>query len=200
MASSRERARRFGIARRVSALGFALVAASACSVGHGEGELYGTVEVPSCRIPARYELNPTAFFAQSIEQLLRIRVQRGSDLEVRSDGIAILVENAALVKREYLGQDLDLTPESEPRISVSVYLNESCPPGRKHTPVVLAAVGGAIKFDEIYAPEVDEDDVQIRAELKSVRFEDPRNPERRAELSGYFDFLYVRGSPAQRFP
>ena len=52
----------------------------------------------------------------------------------------------------------------------------------------------------IYAPEVNKDQVRIAAELTNVRFEDPRNDDRFAVLSGRFDFLYVRGSPAQRFP
>jgi hypothetical protein len=171
-----------------------------CSVGHGTGDVSGEVEVAGCAIATSYQLNPTAFFAQAVEDLLRIRVQRGSDLEVRSDGIAILVEDASLIKEAYLGQSLDVASDSEPRVDVSVFLNESCPPGRDRTPVALSAVSGTIRFRDIYAPEVDDEDVRIRARLENVRFEDPRNPERNATLSGDFDFLYVRGSPAQRFP
>ncbi len=178
---------------------FALLSAG-CSVGHGTGEVHGEVEVAGCAIATSYQLNPTAFFAQATEDLLRIRVQRGSDLEVRSDGIGILVEDATLIQREYLGQSLEVGPDTDPRVDVSVFLNESCPPGRERTPVVLSAVSGTIRFRDIYAPEVDDEDVRIRAELENVRFEDPRNPDRNAELSGKFDFLYVRGSPAQRFP
>jgi hypothetical protein len=176
------------------------VALAACSVGHGNGEVHGEVQVPGCNVSSRYELKPSAFFAQTVEDLLRIRVQRGSDLEVRSDGLAILVEDASVLKREHLGQALDVSPDAEPHVDMSVYLNESCPPGRDRTPVALGAVSGEIRFYEIYAPEVDDEDVRIRAEFKAVRFEDPRNPDRNAELSGSFDFLYVRGSPAQRFP
>lgn len=172
----------------------------ACSVGHGRGDISGTVGVAGCRAAGRYELGPTAFFAQATEQLLRIRVQRGSDLEVRSDGLAVLVEDASIVKREYLGAKLSVAPDSEPRIDMSVFLNESCAPGRDQTPVVLPAVSGTIRFDKIYAPEVDKREVEITATLENVRFEDPRNSERWAELNGDFDFLYVRGSPAQRFP
>jgi hypothetical protein len=172
---------------------------AACSVGHGEGDIYGRVDVADCDTTARYELNPTAFFAQDVEDLLRIRVQRGSDLEVRSDGLAVLVSDASRLKREFLGQAIDVAGD-DPDVNVSVFLNESCPPGRDRTPVALGAVSGTIRFDAIYAPRVDDDEVQIRAVLENVRFEDPRNAERSAELSGFFDFLYVRGSPAQRFP
>jgi len=79
--------------------------------------------------------------------------------------------------------------------------NDTCPPERDKTPVVLKAVSGTLRFDDIYAPKVDKDAVRIHGELSNVRFEDDKDPEARwAELSGTFDFLYVRGSPAQRFP
>jgi len=186
--------------RFLARVGLVLLAAQSCSVGHGDGDISGTVAISGCEVKGRYDLSPTAFFAQATEQLLRIRVQRGSDLEVRSDGLAVLVEDATLVKREYVGRTLSVSPMATPRIDLSLFLNDSCPPGRDETPVVLAAVSGSIRFDEIYAPQVDEDEVQITAVIENVRFEDPRNAERWAELSGNFDFLYVRGSPAQRFP
>lgn len=190
----RSRLARFGVG-----LGALLVASSAaCSVGHGEGELNGTVSIPDCR-SGEYRLEPSAFFGQAVENLLRLRVQRGSDLEVRSDGLAVLVSDASQVKREFLNRPINVA-EVPARVSVSLYLNASCPTGRDKTPVVLPAVSGTIRFEAIYAPRVNDDEVQISAELQDIRFEDPRNPERTAELSGFFDFLYVRGSPSQRFP
>jgi hypothetical protein len=183
------------------ACAFALAAfGPACSVGHGDGAITGTISIEGCRAQAAYDLAPTAFFAQAVEQLLRIRVQRGSDLEVKSDGIAVLVEDAALVKREFLGEAIDVSSTSGPRIDVSVFLNETCPPGRDKTPVALKAVSGTIRFEQLYAPKADKDEVEIDAYLEDMRFEDPRNAARWAELSGNFNFLYVRGSPAQRFP
>jgi hypothetical protein len=192
VASSRDRSFR-------SALLAAACALTSCSVGHGDGEVTGTVNLPGCRKGA-YALNPTAFFAQAAEQLLRISVQRGSDVEVRSDGIAVLVEDASRVKREGLNRDLALGMMGDPRIDMTLYLNESCPAERDFTPVVLGAVSGTVRFVEIYAPRVDKDEVRIQARFTNVRFEDPRTSERWAELEGDFDFLYVRGSPAQRFP
>ncbi len=173
---------------------------AACSVGHGDGEVSGTISIEGCRAQASYDLGPTAFFAQAVEQLLRIRVQRGSDLEVKSDGIAVLVTDATLVKREFLGQSIDVSSPSGPRVDVSVFLNETCPPGRDRTPVALSAVSGTVRFEQLYAPKVNKEEVEIDAYLEDMRFEDPRNPARWAELSGHFNFLYVRGSPAQRFP
>ncbi len=185
------------MAGRLSLLLCGLVTAS-CSVGHGEGDLIGTVSIPGCRSGA-YSLGPSAFFGQAVEQLLRIRLQRGSDLEVRSDGLAVLVSDATQVKREFLNRDIDVAEEPE-RVLLSLYLNESCPTGRDKSPVVLPAVSGSIRFEAIYAPQVKENEVQIAAELRDIRFQDPRNPQRTAELNGFFDFLYVRGSPSQRFP
>lgn len=185
----------------------ALIAAS-CSVGHGTGEVWGEAEIDSCHLKGAYQLGPSAFFAQTAEQVLRIRVQRGSDIEVRSDGVAVLVEDAAFVKRNLLGQDIQVATvsssrtgdEGASRVDMTLYMNESCPAERDKTPVALSAVSGTIRFFAIYAPRVDKDEVRISAEFTDVRFEDPRTSERWALLQGQFDFLYVRGSPAQRFP
>jgi len=177
-----------------------LAAMASCSVGHGEGEISGTISVPGCRAKGKYDLSPSAFFAMATQQILTIRVQRGGDLELKSDGIAITVEDASLVKRKYLGKSLSLVSTSMPSIDVSLFLNESCPAGRDQTPVVLSAVSGTVVFEEIYAPQVNEEEVEITATLDKVRFEDSRDKNRWAELSGDFDFLYVRGGPAQRFP
>lgn len=196
-ASSLDLARAWGAARRLG-LGFAL---AACSVGHGSGQLQGTLTIEGCRRAGSYSLVPNSFFAEAVEKLLKIRVQRGGDIEVYSDGVALLVEDSALMKREYLHTPIDVASDAEPRVSLTAYFNDTCPPGREKTPVVLKAVSGSVRFDAVYAPEVAPDEVRISAVLDDVRFEDEDDPEARwAELSGDFDFLYVRGSPAQRFP
>jgi hypothetical protein len=174
---------------------------AACSVGHGAGQLDGQLAIDGCRRAGSYSLVPNAFFAQAAEQLLKIRVQRGGDIEVYSDGVALLVEDSSQLKREYLGTPIDVASDAEPRVSLTAYFNDTCPPGRDKTPVVLKAVSGSVRFDSIYAPKVKPHEVRIAAVLEGVRFEDELAPERRwAELSGDFDFLYVRGSPAQLFP
>jgi hypothetical protein len=122
--------------------------------------------------------------------------------------VSLLVEDSSLVRREYLDREIPVVArgnggdgdETMPRVGVTLFLNESCPAERDRTPVALSAVRGTVRFASIYAPKVDKDDVRIAAELLNVRFEDPRDPTRWAELDGRFDFLYVRGSPAQRFP
>lgn len=186
--------------RSLRPLALALLA-GACSVGHGQGELSGTLYIAGCRRERHFELRPDAFFAQAAEELLTIRVQRGGNMEVYSDGLAVMVEDSSKLKRELLGTDIDLSVRLDPRIDVTAYFNDTCPPGRDKTPVVLKAVSGILRFDNIYAPKVDKDQVRITAQLSDMRFEDAKDPEARwAELSGSFDFLYVRGSPAQHFP
>jgi hypothetical protein len=183
------------------ALFAALALVAACSVGHGSGEVEGTLMIENCRTQGHYALVPNAFFAQAAEQLLKIRIQRGGDIEVRSDGVAILVEDATQLRRSYLGSEITLGGSTPPHVELTAYFNDTCPPGRDKTPVVLNAVSGTIRFDAIYAPQVDADDVHISGELRDVRFEDRNHPEARwALLGGRFDFLYVRGSPAQPFP
>jgi hypothetical protein len=173
----------------------------ACSVGHGEGHLSGTLSIPGCRRNGVFALAPDTFFAQTAEQLLSIRVQRGGSIEVYSDGIAVLVKNASLLKNELLGQDIDLAGRVEPLVSATAYFNETCPSDRDKIPAVFEAVSGTIRFDAIYAPRVASKEVRITAELTDVVFRDLEQPDKRwAELSGTFDFLYVRGSPAQHFP
>lgn len=181
-----------------------------CSVGHGDGEIDGVVAIEGCRREGPYQLRPTVFFAETVERVLKIRIQRGSDIEVMSDGVSVLVEDAALVHDDYLGQEIQISDprvENEqlessglPRVSMTLFLNESCPAERDRTPVALSAVSGTIRFAAIYAPRADKDGVRIAAELVQVRFADPRVDDRWATLNGRFDFLYVRGSPAQRFP
>lgn len=182
-------------------LGLLLTSSVACSVGHGSGDIDGTVYFAGCRREGPYALAPNAFFAETAEQLLSLRVQRGGNVEVFSDGISIMVRDAALVKTRYLGVEIDLAAEPKPLVEATAFFNDTCPSERDRIPVLLEAVSGTVRFDAIYAPQIDKKAVRITAQLNSVRFEDPERPEERwAELSGSFDFLYVRGSPAQHFP
>jgi hypothetical protein len=98
------------------------------------------------------------------------------------------------------GTAIDLASPEAP-VTMNFYLNESCPAGRRETPVNLAAVSGQITFDSIYSPATDDDEVEIAAHFETVRFEDEDAPEERtALLSGRFRFFFNRGRPAQRFP
>jgi hypothetical protein len=172
-----------------------------CSVGHGTGSITGTVNIDGCKEEGPYSLAPDAFYADTAEQLLSIRVQRGGDIEGYSDGIAVLVKDAALIKKQLLGTTIELSARIEPLVGVTAYFNETCFSDRDKVPVLLEAVSGSIRFDAIYAPLVDKSEVRISATLDSVMFRDVERPNQRwAQLGGSFDFLYVRGAPAQHFP
>ncbi len=173
-----------------------------CSVGGGEGQVEGIVNAPDCDLEMkRYELDPTFFGADPVEEMLEIRIQHGSDLEAFSDGLGVLVRDAAMVRGTLIGVPIELTDEAEPLVQMSFYLNETCRPDRRSLPVNYVATSGFVVFENIYAPRLTEDDVEIAARFTDVLFVDPSEPEERnATLSGRFRFLHTRGRPAQRFP
>ena len=179
-----------------------LWAALGCSVGGGEGEVTGTINAPGCELEmADYSMDPTFFGADPIEGMIEMRIQHGSDLETFSDGLTILVTDASRVRADLLGVPIELTGEADALVQMNVYLNGTCPPERGDLPVNYQAVSGNIVFQNIYAPELTEDDVETAARFDDVLFVDPANPEmRNAVLSGHFRFLHNRGRPAQRFP
>lgn len=179
---------------------------SACSVGNGEGRVGGTVAVPGCDVSDEpYELEPSFFGGEPVDGQYEIRIQHGSDFEDKSDGMLILVRDTERVRRELIGLRIPITGEFDSLVRVSLYLNESCPTGREEPPVHFEARSGTITFTGIYAPSIDEDEVETTAQF-DVEMVDPlsdplgRDSERSAQLSGEFRFLYNRGRPAQRFP
>ena len=173
-----------------------------CSVGGGEGSVTGTVNAPDCDLEMEdYSLEPTFFGSDTVDGQLEIRLQRGSDFEVFSDGLSILVRDAKLVRGELIGVPIELEANEEDLVQIVFYLNDTCPPGRRDPPVAYEAASGFIVFQNIYAPELTDDDVENAARFTDVLFVDPSEPEtRNALLTGEFRFLHTRGRPAQRFP
>lgn len=162
----------------------------------------GVVNAPECDLDMEaYDLEPTFFGADPVEELLEIRIQRGSDHEAHSDGLGILVSDAERVRATLIGVPIELTGNAEALVQMNVYLNETCPVDRTTGPVSYEAVSGFLIFENIYAPTLTEDDVEVAARFSDVLFVDPRSPGRRnATLSGNFRFLHNRGRPSQRFP
>ncbi len=173
-----------------------------CSVGQGEGEISGRVQAPGCGLSPddTYEMNPTFFAGEVIEEQFIVRVQSISDFEDKTDGVIISVSDAARVQQEFLNTPMPLgDTEAEVPIRAVFYANETCKVERRETPVAYSAVSGSITFENIHAPRVS--DIRETTATFSGRFEDSASPnERYAELVGYFSFLYTRGRPAQRFP
>jgi len=178
-----------------------LVLSLGCSVGAGEGHVEGVVNAPECGIGGSYSLS-VDFFAATVTTIgaLEIRLQSGSDFEDKSDGLNMLVADPTPIRLMHLGEPLALGEEGA-LVTMGLYLNELCPPGRTDIPVVYESIGGTITFESIHAPAVSESEVEIEAHFEDVELVDRSLPRtRNATLSGAFRMLFSRGRPAQRFP
>jgi len=169
-----------------------------CSVGVGTGEVTGTVTVPQCDLEGDYSLKPEFFGANPFEGQLTIRIQNEGDFELESDGISIVVLDAAM-EAGRLGTPIAVSAEPESPVTMAFFLNDSCPVDRSELPVYLQAIEGTITFDQIYAPELDEGQRETSGRFEGVLFTDERG-ERMATLDGEFRFLFERGRPGQPFP
>jgi hypothetical protein len=171
----------------------------ACSVGNGEGELTGVITDPECDLEgAAVDVRPNFFVADDDREGVTIRVQRGGDYLVFSDGLSIGVADAA-GEVERLGTPVAVGPEGDVRMTF--HYSHTCAFDRDRLATVLTAVEGTITFESLWAPEVDDDQLETAASFSGVRFVDPANPEERfAVLDGSFRFLFNRGRPAQRYP
>ena len=187
-------------AKRVALVG--ALACAACNPGEGVGEVRGTVTAADCELnDAAYELLPDFFTADSIRESLQVRIQNGSDLQIRSDGLLVTVTDAAEVRTEQLEVPLRVGEGERADVRMSFYLNQTCEKGRHGTPVLMTATSGSVVFHDVYAPEVDDRALRIAADFANVEFVDPYSPStRHATLSGSFEFIYNRGRPSQRFP
>ena len=184
-------------------VGFLLVlSVCACSVGNGEGEIGGVVSAPDCKLAEQsFDLKPTFFAAEVVEEMLEIRVQRGSDIELVTDGITLLVRNTTQIQQGLLDTPIDLADPQAPIAYLNIYFNRTCPTEPGDVPVNFGAISGTVSFRSIYAPKVSGRELEIAASLRNVVLVDPANADtRRATLNGDFRFLYNRGRPAQRFP
>lgn len=186
------------------ALGALAFLIGSCSVGVGSGDIGGSVNVPQCDLASEsFTLDVGFYAADDFEEQLTIRLQEGGGYPVDTNGLSIVVRDAT-AESERLGTPIALTGAETGPVSMSLYLNATCPATPDDLPVFLAAVEGTITFDAIYAPEVDEDQREIRGHFENVRFTDtePAADEepRVAILSGDFKFLFERGRPAQPFP
>jgi len=200
--SSERRARLAWVASIACAAWLGVLGLSSCNPGAGVGEVRGVVTVRDCGlVDAPFDLAPDFFVAEGQHGGLHVRIQRGSDLPLRSDGLWIDVLSSRALLDAGLGTPVPVDSGSrEDAVKVSLYLNATCPADRSERPVLLEGVAGTVTFSELYDPDA-EGPPAIVGTLDEVLLVDPAAPEaRRATLSGRFDFLYNRGRPAQRFP
>lgn len=178
-----------------------LLALSGCATGAGEGAATGAVWAPDCELQGEpFDLQPNFFAMDSSSSvdIVDIRLQRGSDSSLLSDGITISIDDAESFQEDLVGVDIDLSLFSQ--VQLTLYLNETCS-DLSEVPVVYRAVSGVVRFDRLYLPGADYNDgTRTIGVFSDVRFADTSEPDTRyAMLSGNFDFLYSSGQPAQPF-
>jgi hypothetical protein len=205
-----------------------LLSVGACSVGQGEGSMYSeNLFVDNCW-DGEFDLRPTFFGANPFADTLTIRVQRGEQDILVSDGFTMLVYNTSAVRELPPNTDLPLgLPEGvtpvgfplpevprRPAASLSLYLNNSCRAQNSQ----LYAVSGNVRFTRLFSGDLNEENSEDRitdgtfeAIVADTRFAIPTedaegNPtysfpeERTSTVAGDFNFVFHRGTPAQPFP
>jgi hypothetical protein len=206
-------------------LGFAVLAlaAPACGLGEGEGEVSSDkLSVAGCW-NGQFELRPDFFAASPYRRMLAIRVQQGGQLVEVSDGINILVDDIDRV-REHIamnpGQPLrvgmapnvvppgfPIKPDLDPPIvHVTLYLHRACHAQNS----ALYSLDGGIVFQSIFngnPHETSDDEKLTEASFTDIVMGDPRIREpgtdtvaNLSHIRGRFRFYCRRGQPAQPFP
>lgn len=198
-----------------------------CSLGQGEGAVRSeNLFAPECWT-GPYDMQPNFFAAVPYRETLQIRVQRGSDIQEVSDGLAVQVDDVSRIRAEHIGRDLPVAlppgvapPGSpvgaEPRaasdpplVHMTLYLQGSC----NSANVALHAVRGTIRFRALFSGDPNEQSAAEKftdAEF-DVLMGDPRDaplggqPEaiptdRQSRVTGAFRFYFERGQPGQPFP
>ncbi len=202
------------------------VASAGCSLGQGEGEVKSdALFARDCWFDA-YDLKPDFFAAVPYRATSSIRVQRGTDLQEVSDGLAVLVEDGDAIRAKWLDKPLTVTlspgvlppgatppsppdDEDQPPVGLALYLHRSC----HNQNVVLYAVAGTITFHSLFSGDPNEADAAEKytdAEF-SVWMGDPRDApagspadaiptDAQSHVTGFFRFYFERGQPGQPFP
>jgi hypothetical protein len=198
---------------------------AACAIGEGQGEvLSDRLYVQDCWA-GPFDLRPTFFAANPFQDTLTIRIQRGQQTVLESDGFSMLVNGVQDVRENRLGDPLPLAlppgvsppgyrerDVAEPAVAnLTLYLNNSC----RGQNASLSAVSGTVSFSKLFSGDLNEeiaDDRLTIGEFSAVVV-DPRDvvgrgddgallydQERTSEVRGSFNFVFHRGTPAQPFP
>jgi hypothetical protein len=191
----------------------ATLALAGCTVGEGSGNVHSdSLYIQDCW-QGPFDLHPTFFGANPYRQdILIIRVQRGDNLEEVSDGLTVLVNDIATIRKGMLGQPITVAlppgvsppgvPVSgnpEALVSLSLYLHDTC--HRQNG--AIFSTGGTITFHSLFSGNPNESTAAARltdAEFDAT-FGDPRDKEtgHESHVTGDFRFYFQRGQPAQPF-
>ena len=209
---------------RFLSLLLAQIAAAACSLGQGEGEVHSDRLVAHGCWDRAYEMKPDFFAAAPYRSTLQIKLQRGTDLQEVSDGLAVLVDDVDEIRSKHLGERLDVAlppgvspPGSPivppitraPIVHVALYLQESC----HNQNTVLYAISGSVTFSSLFSGDPNERETAekytdahfdiMAGDLHDVPTGQPAYAiplELQTQLTGYFRFYFERGQPGQPFP
>lgn len=94
-----------------------------CSLGQGDGAVHSDLLYAKDCWCSAYNLQPDFFAAVPYRDTLQIRVQRGTDLQEVSDGLAVLVDDVRKIREEFYGKELKVA------LPVGVQPPGSLPPG-----------------------------------------------------------------------
>jgi hypothetical protein len=201
--------------------------ASGCSVGEGDGFVHSDVLFVNECYRGEFNLQPDFFGANPYDDTLTIRIQRGQQEIQVSDGLTLLVNQLSYARMHLgealsvglpvgvapLGYPLPATP-MPPDASLSLYLNSSC----RSQNSVLTAYRGTVTFNQLFSGNLNEENAVNRVtqgtfDVWVVDTHDavPRDSsdggpaydfpeERSSEITGAFNFVFHRGTPAQPFP
>ncbi len=215
------------------------LALAACQVGSGVGTVDGTLYIRQCAqraavgatsvgttysigeadAPSAYDMKPTYFVAEAVDDFSRLYPHNRLNIRVQSDGARIeqadvLFVNIASLYEVALAlhQPVEVGPNTNVRATLS--LNQACP-----MPEVTPALQGSItfehlgkadparvpidfrvSFEERITASFDLNVIDIRAAtlggVGSVRVD----PAVGGHLTGWFDFIVRQGQSAQSFP
>lgn len=204
---------------------FVLPICAGCSLGEGEGDVKSdALKAKDCWI-GPYDLQPDFFAAVPSHDSVNIRVQRGTDIQEVSDGMAVLLQDLGNIHESWLDKPLIVTlspgilppgatfpsppPDGQPAVHMALYMQSSC----HNLNTVLYAVRGSLTFHSLFSGDLNEDNAAEKftdAEF-SVWMGDPRDapvgkaadeipPEEQSHVTGFFRFYFERGQPGQPFP
>ncbi|MEJ7730971.1 MAG: hypothetical protein WKG00_17360 [Polyangiaceae bacterium] len=185
-----------------AALAVMAIASAGCSLGQGTGEVKSdSLYAAECWLGRPFDLQPDFFAAVPFRDTLAVRVQRGTDLQEVSDGLAVLIDDtrAMRVGGNLNGKELCVSlppgveiPGAPPvgtvapdplangvcndqyLVHAALYLGASC----HNQNTTLYAVSGTIVFDSMFSGDPNEDDaVDKLIEARSFTFQmgDPRD-------------------------
>ncbi|HRI68112.1 MAG TPA: hypothetical protein PK156_27940 [Polyangium sp.] len=204
---------------------FVLPICTGCSLGEGEGDVKSDLLSAKDCWTGSYDLQPDFFAAVPSQDSVNIRVQRGTDIQEVSDGLAVLIEDLGKVHEGWIDKPMVVTlspgilppgatfpsppPEGQPPVHVALYMQKSC----HNQNTVLYAIGGSVTFHSLFSGDLNEDNAAEKftdAEF-SVWMGDPRDApvgkaadqipaENQSQVTGFFRFYFERGQPGQPFP